>query len=651
MSELTHIDYMLGGAEDLLLGQGQVTQTRNGSEVVVTKINAEVIPYSGEGAAMVSIKQAIDSTGAAGLNGPWLSLDNIATEDFSVPLGKNALGIATVITAGVTIEVPLGSQLTIVDNTSFNGEANTASNLGAGAQVFANKTGVNLAMRSITAGAGISVMQAADTITIESTAIGAGEANTASNLGAGQGLFASKIGADLRFKSLVAGTGISLSNTSNEITLSASANGEANTASNLGAGAQVFANKTGVNLAMRSITAGAGISVMQAADTITIESTAIGAGEANTASNLGAGQGLFASKIGADLRFKSLVAGTNLSMIATSDTLTLNAVNGGDAYLANAQTFTNKNTFTKGVRNNVAKEDKFVLKGNGGLYDWDTPAFKDVFFAVDIVDDRALGNLEHSHSANFNFRYTGNGTIGSYNGEPQSLSFSAGLLSNTEKWGSGSGHAFTANVTVMNTTGYAEGGGFQGVVTNTSSFSGIINYLSLFEGIVKDSGLATHMSCAALRVVKDNLGSTGRTHAITVSGEGAGTIDAILALNPSLGASNRFNIGFDLTKANLVSGRVMAMPNNTSLAWARADGSVVPSIFMDSSNILRLKSPGYGVYEGVSITGADDSIRLSVDNYSPSDPVAIFCGGALRRVSIGAPDSGGTGFRTLIVPN
>src|SRR3990167_8773315 len=56
---------------------------------------------------------------------------------------------------------------------------------------------------------------------------GAGEANTASNLGTGTGVFASKVVADLQFKSLVAGTGVTLTPTATEITITASGAGGA----------------------------------------------------------------------------------------------------------------------------------------------------------------------------------------------------------------------------------------------------------------------------------------------------------------------------------------------------------------------------------------------------------------------------------------
>lgn len=48
---------------------------------------------------------------------------------------------------------------------------------------------------------------------------GTGEANTASNLGAGEGIFAQKSGVDLQFKSLIAGSNITLTPSANEITI------------------------------------------------------------------------------------------------------------------------------------------------------------------------------------------------------------------------------------------------------------------------------------------------------------------------------------------------------------------------------------------------------------------------------------------------
>ena len=53
-----------------------------------------------------------------------------------------------------------------------------------------------------------------------------GQNNTASNLGAGLGIFKEKLGVDLRFKSLKEGDGISISSSSGELTISSTVSPE-----------------------------------------------------------------------------------------------------------------------------------------------------------------------------------------------------------------------------------------------------------------------------------------------------------------------------------------------------------------------------------------------------------------------------------------
>ncbi len=104
------------------------------------------------------------------------------------------------------------------------GEVNTASNVGGGSGVFKQKTGVDLELRSMVAGSNITITSTADEITFDASG-GSGEVNTASNLGAGEGVFAQKTAQDLEFKSLVAGSGISLASTATELTVTSTSAG------------------------------------------------------------------------------------------------------------------------------------------------------------------------------------------------------------------------------------------------------------------------------------------------------------------------------------------------------------------------------------------------------------------------------------------
>lgn len=108
--------------------------------------------------------------------------------------------------------------------------------------------------------------------------IGTAEVTTASNLGTGEIVFKQKVGSDFEFKTLKAGSNVSLSSTGDEITIDASATGEITTASNLGFGANIYEQKVASDLQFKTLIAGNNVYFDVTPTEIYINSEASGGG-------------------------------------------------------------------------------------------------------------------------------------------------------------------------------------------------------------------------------------------------------------------------------------------------------------------------------------------------------------------------------------
>jgi hypothetical protein len=99
-----------------------------------------------------------------------------------------------------------------------------------------------------------------------------GEINTGSNLGAGQGVFKDKLGAGMRFKSIVAGTGIAVTSDTDEVFIAATGTGTGDITGGVstGSGNSVFRDKSGANLQFRSLTAGTNVTLVQNSNDIVV---------------------------------------------------------------------------------------------------------------------------------------------------------------------------------------------------------------------------------------------------------------------------------------------------------------------------------------------------------------------------------------------
>lgn len=98
---------------------------------------------------------------------------------------------------------------------------------------------------------------------------------------------------------------------------------------NVGGEHEIFAGNTGDVMQFRTIQAGNGTTITTDGSVIRINATgAGGAGEANTASNVGTGVGVFQTKNGVDLQFHSLLAGAGVTINDIGDELRINSTGG-----------------------------------------------------------------------------------------------------------------------------------------------------------------------------------------------------------------------------------------------------------------------------------------------------------------------------------
>lgn len=215
-------------------------------------------------------------------------------------------------------------------------------NLGTGEGIFFGISGNSLQFKSLVAGTNVSLASDANEITINADFT---DATTASNIGTGAGIFESEVGDDLRFKSLTAGANVTITPSADEIEISTSA--EINTASNVGTGQGVFKEKSGVDLRFKTLKAGPNIILNISTDEIEIESTGGGgpAGEANTSSSLGAGVSFVAPKSGVDLPFRSLLSSAGLTWSQETNTVTA-SLHASLISIAGLTTSANKSIYT-----------------------------------------------------------------------------------------------------------------------------------------------------------------------------------------------------------------------------------------------------------------------------------------------------------------
>lgn len=103
------------------------------------------------------------------LNGQKLIVGNDYTEIGALDSESRTINTLQDLVVGDVLQFRIDPSKVAGSGTTGSGEANSGQNVGAGSQVFKSKVGTVLQFRTIVAGAGVSLAQSADEVTISST--------------------------------------------------------------------------------------------------------------------------------------------------------------------------------------------------------------------------------------------------------------------------------------------------------------------------------------------------------------------------------------------------------------------------------------------------------------------------------------------------
>jgi len=230
-----------------------------------------------------------------------------------------------------------GTGITVTNNAddvtitcTVTGESTTVTNVGTGTgNVYRDMTLAQINLKTIKQGTGITVTNNADDVTITCTVTG--ESTTVTNVGTGTGnVYRDMTIAQINLKTIKQGTGITVTNNADDVTIACTVTGESTTVANVGTGTgNVYRDMTGAQINLKTIKQGTLMTVTNNADDVTIATTA----QNNTASNLGTGTGVYSTKSGSDLRFNSIKAGTGITVTLVTNDITI--ANSGILAVAN----------------------------------------------------------------------------------------------------------------------------------------------------------------------------------------------------------------------------------------------------------------------------------------------------------------------------
>jgi hypothetical protein len=303
--EGTNIDF-----RSILAGTG-ITASNNSNTVTITNTAPDntICANVGTGSEIYkdgecNFKTLEDGTGISLIDGTdTVTISNSSPESTTCTNQATGIGICINndidlknLVNGTGISITTNSTHITFTNTGASGESTNCVNVGTGSGI--HKTGSNCNANSLIAGTGITITNTTDDYTF---------ASQCANTGTGEPVCESSN----NINSLIAGSGITISDTTGDLTISSTVT-DTNACTNTGTGEAVCESSNNIN----SLIAGTGISIADTTGDLTITNTVA---DTNACTNTGTGEAICESSN----NINSLIAGSGITIADTTGDLTV----------------------------------------------------------------------------------------------------------------------------------------------------------------------------------------------------------------------------------------------------------------------------------------------------------------------------------------
>jgi hypothetical protein len=274
-------------------------------------------------------------------------------------------------------------------------------------------------------------------------------------------------------------------------------------------------------------------------------------------------------------------------------------------------------------------------------------------FVLQHKDDEDLGSNQGTAGAYALFTSTGDGVVNA--GAFLSESIWQGFVIGSEKYGDGSQHSVSAigQLQAYGPGGYNELGLVVGNGTNVGSMNGNVTGCELLlkdgfgPGVSGTDNFPTRMFGMISRIARWN-SNAYPVHSFYASSEGTVALSSVLAINS--GGSRLWEVGIDFRNALFSSDHALIMPNQKFISALDNVGTLRRILGTNAANVNLLFANATSGYFQLATTGGVTLIEAN-HTLDGANPILLYVGGVLRRVSMGAADSAAPGYRLLAVPN